>query len=207
MKRALDIVVSAAGLLLSAPLWLIIAVVIKAHDGGPVLFAQERVGRGGRVFRAWKFRSMIPDAERRTGPVQAVKDDPRITPIGRWLRRRALDELPQLWNILAGDMSFVGPRPLRPEESDTTADGPVPLSAIPGYEERHRIRPGLTGLAQVYAARDATRPEKFALDCEYVRNASFLLDLKLFIASIWISCRGAWESVHSPRDARGAARL
>ncbi len=207
MKRALDIVVSAAALLLSAPLWLVIAAAIKVHDGGPVLFAQERVGRGGRVFRAWKFRSMIPDAERQTGAVQAVKDDPRITPIGRWLRRRALDELPQLWNILAGDMSFVGPRPLRPEESDTTAVGPVLLSAIPGYEERHRIRPGLTGLAQVYAARDATRPEKFALDCDYVRRASLLLDLKLFMVSIWISCRGAWESAHPSRGARSARRI
>lgn len=207
MKRTFDVVFSATGLLLSAPIWLLIAAAVKVYDGGPVLLAQARVGRGGRVFRAWKFRSMIPDAERHTGAVQATPDDPRITPVGRWLRRRALDELPQLWNIFVGDMSVVGPRPLRPEETDTTAAGPVLLSAIPGYEERHRIRPGLTGLAQVSAPRDATRPEKFALDCEYVRRASLLLDLKLVARSVWISCRGAWESVPSSRAARGAARL
>jgi lipopolysaccharide/colanic/teichoic acid biosynthesis glycosyltransferase len=185
-------------------LWLLIALAIKLQDGGPVLLGQDRVGRGGRVFRAWKFRSMIPDAERHTGPVQAITDDPRITPVGRWLRARALDELPQLWNILCGDMSFVGPRPLRPAERDTTAGESLPLSSIPGYDERHQVRPGLTGLAQVYASRTATRPEKFALDCEYVRRGSFALDLELIARSLWITCRGAWEAVESSRNARSA---
>ena len=204
MKRAFDIALSAAGLFGSAPLWALIALAIKLQDGGPVLLSQERVGRGGQVFRAWKFRSMIPDAERHTGPVQATTDDPRITPVGRWLRARALDELPQLWNILRGDMSFVGPRPLRPAERDTTGPEPLLLTAVPGYDERHRVRPGLTGLAQVYAARDATRPEKFALDCEYVRRSSFALDLELIARSVWITCMGAWEAVGSTRDPRSA---
>jgi lipopolysaccharide/colanic/teichoic acid biosynthesis glycosyltransferase len=204
MKRAFDIALSAAGLIGSSPLWLLIALAIKLQDGGPVLLTQERVGRGGRVFRAWKFRSMIPDAERHTGPVQASVDDPRITPVGRWLRARALDELPQLWNILRGDMSFVGPRPLRPAERDTTSTQSLLLSEIPGYEERHGVRPGLTGLAQVHAARDATRPEKFALDCEYVRRSSFALDLELIARSVWITCLGAWDGVGTPNDTRSA---
>jgi lipopolysaccharide/colanic/teichoic acid biosynthesis glycosyltransferase len=204
MKRAFDVVLALVGLVGTSPAWLIIAVAIKLQDGGPILLGQERVGREGRAFRAWKFRSMIPDAERHTGPIQAATDDPRITPVGKWLRARALDELPQLWNILVGDMSFVGPRPLRPAERDTTAPDSLLLSAIPGYEERHRVRPGLTGLAQVYASRHATRPEKFALDCEYVRHANFSLDVELIARSIWITCRGAWEAVESPRKTRSA---
>jgi lipopolysaccharide/colanic/teichoic acid biosynthesis glycosyltransferase len=204
MKRAFDILLALAGLIASSPLWMLIALAIKWQDGGPVLLGQERVGRGGHVFKAWKFRSMIPDAERHTGPVQATVDDPRITPIGRWLRARALDELPQLWNILVGDMSFVGPRPLRPAERDTTAGDSLPLAAIAGYDERHRVRPGLTGLAQVYAARDATRPAKFALDCEYVRRGTFALDLELIARSVMISCRGAWEAVESANETRSA---
>ena len=204
MKRTFDVALSAAGLIGSAPVWVLIAIAIKLHDGGPVFLGQQRVGRGARVFMAWKFRSMIPDAEQHTGPVQAVTGDPRVTPVGRWLRARALDELPQLWNIFRGDMSFVGPRPLRPAERDTTCGESLPLTAITGYAERHQVRPGLTGLAQVYAARDATRPEKFALDCEYVRCASFGLDLALIARSIWITCRGAWEAVESSKPARSA---
>jgi lipopolysaccharide/colanic/teichoic acid biosynthesis glycosyltransferase len=207
MKRTFDVCLALAGLVASSPLWCLFALAIKLQDGGPVFLGQERVGRGGRVFTAWKFRSMIPDAERHTGAVQATAHDPRITPVGRWLRARALDELPQLWNILCGDMSFVGPRPLRPSERDTTNAESMLLADIPGYEERHRIRPGLTGLAQVYAPRDATRPEKFALDCEYVRRASLTLDLTLIARSVWITCRGAWEAVGTPRDASSSARV
>ena len=141
-----------------------------------------------------KFRSMVPDAERRTGPVQAVAGDPRVTRIGRVLRATAMDELPQLWNIFIGDMSFVGPRPLRPDEIETAGDGTaIPLSAIPGYEARHAVRPGLTGLTQVYAPRDLPRAHKFRLDRLYVRRAGFCLDLKLIVLSFWISGRGRWE--------------
>jgi lipopolysaccharide/colanic/teichoic acid biosynthesis glycosyltransferase len=194
IKRAFDVALASAGLIASAPLWVLFALAIKLEDGGPVFYPQERVGRAGRVFRAWKFRSMVPDAERQTGAVQATAGDPRVTRIGRWLRATAMDELPQLWNILVGDMSFVGPRPLRPAEQDRTADGALlPLAQVPGYEERHRVRPGLTGLAQVYAPRDATRPEKFALDLDYVERAGLLLDLQLVLTSFWISLRGKWD--------------
>ena len=204
-KRVFDIVVSTAGLVVLAPVAALIAVAIKLEDGGPVLFTQERVGRHCRVFIAYKFRSMVVDAERLTGAVQASVNDPRVTKVGRLLRATAFDELPQLWNILRGDMSVVGPRPLRPGEADTTANGAMlPLSAIPGYEARHRVRPGLTGIAQVYAARDLPRTGKFRYDLLYQRHASLLLDLQLIVQSFWITARGRWEAT-PPRKVRAAA--
>lgn len=194
MKRLFDVLVSGAGMIVLAPVAALIAVGIKLEDGGPVLFTQERVGRGCRVFAAYKFRSMVVDAERLTGAVQATVDDPRVTRMGRLLRATAFDELPQLWNIFRGDMSIVGPRPLRPGEADTTADGShVPLSAIPGYEARHRVRPGLTGIAQVYAPRDLPRTGKFRYDLLYQRKANLCLDLRLIAQSFWITARGRWE--------------
>ena len=202
MKRLFDIALAGVGLVLSSPFWLVIALAVKLEDGGPVFFPQERVGWHGRVFRALKFRSMRPDAEAATGPVQATSADPRVTRVGRLLRATAMDELPQLWNIFAGDMSFVGPRPLRPGEIETAGDGTlIPLSAIAGYEARHAVRPGLTGLAQVYAPRDLARLRKFRLDRLYVRRASFCLDLKLIVLSFWISGRGRWEQ--SDRKLKG----
>jgi lipopolysaccharide/colanic/teichoic acid biosynthesis glycosyltransferase len=193
VKRAFDVALSGVGLVLSSPLWLLIAAAIKLEDGGPVFFPQDRVGRHGRTFRAFKFRSMKPDAEKESGPVQATENDPRVTRIGRVLRATAFDELPQLVNIFRGDMSFVGPRPLRPGEVDTTAAGFLPLDAIPGYAERHQVRPGLTGLAQVHAPRDVPRDQKFQYDLEYVRTGTPWLDLKLIAISFWISFRGRWE--------------
>jgi lipopolysaccharide/colanic/teichoic acid biosynthesis glycosyltransferase len=159
-----------------------------------VFFRQTRVGLGGRTFEALKFRSMVADAEAQTGPVQATENDPRITWVGRIMRATAMDELPQLWNIFAGDMSFVGPRPLRPGEVDVRGDGQlVSLDQIPGYEARHRIRPGLTGLTQVYAPRDISRTSKFRLDLVYLKRAGFWLDMKLILLSFWISGTGSWE--------------
>ena len=194
LKRPFDLIVSGTGLLVFSPVSLLIALAIKIDDGGPILFPQERVGRHGRVFLAYKFRSMVVDAEKLTGAVQATANDPRVTRVGRVLRATAFDELPQLWNIFQGDMSIVGPRPLRPGEADTTADGRhLPLSAIPGYEARHRVRPGLTGLAQVHAARDLPRTGKFRYDLLYQRRAGFCLDLKLIMQSFWITARGRWE--------------
>ena len=194
MKRAFDVALSAAGLVVSLPLWVLFAAAVRMEDGGPVFFTQERVGLNGRIFRALKFRSMIPDAEARTGPVQASAHDPRITRVGGFLRATAMDELPQLWNIFVGDMSFVGPRPLRPGEVDVMGDGHVvALKDIRGYEDRHRVRPGLTGLAQVYAPRDLPRAGKFRLDCFYLKRAGFCLDLKLLLLSFWITGRGKWE--------------
>ena len=195
IKRFFDAALSAIGLALSAPLWLLIPALIKLEDGGPVFFPQARVGRDGRVFKALKFRSMVPDADRRFGPVQAREHDPRVTRIGRLLRATAMDELPQLLNIVKGDMSFVGPRPLVPGEVDVRGDGTlVPLDAIAGYRERHSVRPGLTGLTQVYAPRDIARAGKFRLDRLYLRRASLLLDLKLILLSFSITARGRWEA-------------
>jgi lipopolysaccharide/colanic/teichoic acid biosynthesis glycosyltransferase len=193
-KRILDITLSGTGLLISAPLWALIALAIKLQDNGPVFYSQQRVGERGRTFSALKFRSMIPDAERGLGPVQAADQDPRVTRIGRLLRATAMDELPQLWNIFRGDMSFVGPRALRPDEIDDAAGVPVPLQHIPGFRERCAVQPGLTGIAQIYAARDVSRRQKFRLDRLYIRRRSFLLDLRLILVSFWITMRGTWEA-------------
>jgi lipopolysaccharide/colanic/teichoic acid biosynthesis glycosyltransferase len=195
IKRLFDGGLAATGLIASAPLWALIALAIKLEDRGPVFFGQQRVGLNGKIFVALKFRSMVPNAEAYTGPVQAIENDPRITRIGRLLRATAMDELPQLWNILVGDMSFVGPRPLRPGEVEVRGNGLlVALHEIPGYADRHRVRPGLTGLTQVYASRDLSRTSKFRLDRLYLRRAGFCLDMKLILLSFWITGRGEWEA-------------
>jgi lipopolysaccharide/colanic/teichoic acid biosynthesis glycosyltransferase len=194
IKRTFDAAFAAASLLASSPLWLVIPIAIKLEDGGPIFFPQERVGLRGGVFKALKFRSMRPDAEALTGPVQATENDPRVTTVGRLLRATAMDELPQLVNILVGDMSFVGPRPLRPGEVDIRGDGHVTrLDEIRGYDERHGVRPGLTGLTQVFAPRDISRTSKFRLDRLYIKRAGFWLDVRLILLSFWISARGTWE--------------
>src|SRR6185436_9454420 len=136
-KRALDILLAGVGLIASAPLWCLIAAAVKLEDGGPIFYGQERVGEGGRVFRALKFRSMIANAEAGVGALQAAENDTRVTRVGRVLRATAMDELPQLLNILRGDMSFVGPRALRPGEVETGSGGRhEEMEAIPGYVER-----------------------------------------------------------------------
>ena len=193
-KRATDTLLSGIGLLGSLPLWGAIALAVKLEDGGPVFFRDERVGRGGRVFGVVKFRTMVPDAGRLFGPRQASANDPRVTRVGRILRATAMDELPQLWSIFRGDMSFVGPRALRPGEIHTRGNGDVvPLESVPGYQERHAVRPGLTGLAQVYAPRDVAPHQKFRYDLLYIRRQSFWLDLKLIALSFWITFRARWE--------------
>jgi rhamnosyl/mannosyltransferase len=195
IKRAFDVALSAAGLLLSAPVWAVAALLIKLEDGGPVFYRQDRVGAGGRTFSVLKFRSMVPDAERHSGPLQATADDPRVTRVGKLLRATAMDELPQLVNILRGDMSFVGPRALRPEEIDANSAGEaVALEAIDGYHARSIVQPGLTGVAQIYAPRDVARRCKFRYDLVYIRRRSFWLDLRLIMLSFWISFRGTWEN-------------
>jgi lipopolysaccharide/colanic/teichoic acid biosynthesis glycosyltransferase len=194
MKRLFDIALSAAGLLISAPAWLVVALAIKTEDGGPVFYSQERVGRGGRIFRLLKFRSMIVDAEKETGAVQATPDDPRVLKVGRLLRATAMDELPQLVNILKGDMSFVGPRALRPQEQEVLGNPDVlAIDQIPGYDRRLAVTPGLTGLAQVYLPADAPRSKKFRYDLLYIRRQFFCLDLKLILLSFLITFKGKWE--------------
>jgi lipopolysaccharide/colanic/teichoic acid biosynthesis glycosyltransferase len=193
-KRVLDVLLAGAGLLVSMPLWVLMAVVIKAQDGGPIFFRDQRVGQAGRPCGVLKFRTMIPDADRVFGPKQATQDDSRVTRVGKFLRATALDELPQLWNIFVGDMSFVGPRALRPGEIHSRGQGEfVALEHIPGYQRRHTVLPGLTGIAQIYADRDVSPQHKFRYDAVYIQRQSFWLDIRLIGLSFWITFRGKWE--------------
>jgi sugar transferase (PEP-CTERM system associated) len=180
-KRALDVLVAAVSLLLALPLLASVAVAIRLTSPGPVLYSQTRVGKDGRLFTIHKFRSMRPNAEAQTGAVWSTEMDPRVTPFGRFLRRSRLDELPQLWNILRGDMSFVGPRPERPEfVADLSA-------AIPFYGQRHVVRPGLTGWAQVrhrYGASVDDAMEKLQYDLFYIKNLSVAFDLFIAIETL-----------------------
>jgi exopolysaccharide biosynthesis polyprenyl glycosylphosphotransferase len=173
-KRTLDLVAALVGLTLAAPLMLMVAAAVKWTSPGPVLYRQQRVGLRGHIFRVIKFRSMRQDAEKGTGAVWATKSDARVTPVGGFLRKTRLDEIPQLWNVLKGDMSFVGPRPERPEfVSSLTKD-------IPFYGQRHSVRPGLTGWAQVrytYGASIEDAMEKLQYDLFYIKNLSIALDL------------------------------
>ena len=194
MKRAFDVALAGAGLVISLPLWLVFGAAIKLEDGGPVFYSQPRVGFRGRIFEALKFRSMRANAESGVGAVQAVENDPRVTRVGHFMRRTAMDELPQLWNIFRGDMSFVGPRALRPGEADNSGTNLIHIDQIPGYAARTAVRPGLTGIAQIYAPRDVPRRQKFRYDRIYVRRQSMWLDLRLILLSFWISFLGTWES-------------
>ena len=195
LKRPFDMALSSFGLLLSSPLWLLFSLLIWIEDRGPIFYLQERVGKYGRKFMAIKFRSMIKDAEAHQGPVQATEFDPRVTRVGRILRKTAMDELPQLVNIFKGDMSFVGPRALRPEEREVDGTSSVTrLNEIPGYTERQSVIPGLTGISQIFLPADAPRRRKFRYDLVYVKRRSFWLDMKLIFLSFWITFRGKWET-------------
>ena len=194
LKRLLDLVLSSAGLLLSAPLWAIAALAIKLEDRGPVFFPQERWGQHQTRIRVLKFRTMIPNANPTGVTVQATARDPRVTRVGRLLRATAFDEIPQLLNIWKGEMSFVGPRLLPINERQNREKfGDVEDEKIPGFRERLRVVPGLTGIAQIYAPRDVSRRHKFKYDLLYIRRRSFWLDVRLILLSFWITFRGAWE--------------
>ena len=193
-KRLFDIILSGLGLFLCVPLWGVIASALKLENSGPVFYVQKRVGKGGKRFKTWKFRSMNVDSDPKHGPFQAEENDHRVTKVGQVLRATALDELPQLWNIFKGDMSFVGPRALLPEEIEVNGNRKlVSLDKIPGFQARHQVRPGLTGLAQIYAPRDILHRHKFRYDSVYIKNQNFLLDMKLIALSFWITFRGKWE--------------
>jgi exopolysaccharide biosynthesis polyprenyl glycosylphosphotransferase len=175
-KRAIDVVVSGGLLAVLSPVMLTVAVLIKLLMPGPVLFRQERIGRNREPFTIYKFRSMIVDAEARTGPVVAAPGDSRVTRLGRILRRLSLDELPQLINVLRGDMSLVGPRP-QPTFFDERYSGEVPR-----YLERQQVRPGLTGWAEVNDLRGAAPiGDRTMYDVYYIENWSLALDLKCII--------------------------
>jgi undecaprenyl-phosphate glucose phosphotransferase len=177
-KRSADVLASASALLLLLPV-LVTAAVVVISDGGPLFYRQTRVGLGGRRFQIIKFRTMHEDAERDLGPVWAVPRDPRCTRFGYYLRRCGFDELPQLWNILRGEMSLIGPRPERPEFTQSFE------SEHPDYVFRHSVRPGLTGFAQVHGWRGYTSLEmRLRHDLCYVRNWSLRLDARIFLLTL-----------------------
>jgi lipopolysaccharide/colanic/teichoic acid biosynthesis glycosyltransferase len=193
-KRVLDVVLCVFGVVLTAPLWALISLAIKLEDGGPILYSQERWGKGGHTFTLHKFRSMVTDSDAMFGVRQAILGDERVTTVGRFLRSTGLDELPQLFNIIAGDMSLVGPRALAFAEVLTNDSGELlTYETIPGFAKRLSIRPGLTGPATVYLDKDANPIAKFEQDLLYVDQQSLTLDLRLIALSIWISLRGKWE--------------
>ncbi len=198
LKRGIDVVASSLGLLAFSWLFVLVAIGTKLTSPGPVLYRQVRVGRGGKPFVLLKFRTMIPDAERDSGPVLASPRDPRVTKIGAILRATHLDEIPQLINILRGEMSFVGPRPERPEfvELFTSRD--------PTYARRLVVRPGLTGLAQVHGRYDSDAADKLKYDLAYLNTASLATDLKILIGSLRVVASalrggGAAPTPHTPR--------
>jgi lipopolysaccharide/colanic/teichoic acid biosynthesis glycosyltransferase len=195
MKRPLDVILSFIMIILSLPVSLPIALAIKLEDGGPVFYRQERWGRNGTRFRAYKFRTMVADSDTVFGIRQATENDSRITRTGRLLRAMGLDELPQIINILAGDMSFVGPRSLAVGEIVKDEKGNiVDYEDLPEFRERLQVRPGLTSLATIYIPRDSPPHRKFRYDLLYINRQSFILDLRLIVLSFWISFRGKWET-------------
>jgi len=180
-RRVLSKLISLAVLLLVLPLIPMIVLAIKLTSPGPVLYRQKRVGRNGKLFDCYKFRTMRPDAEADSGPTWASDDDPRITPVGGFLRRTRLDEIPQFWNVLCGDMGFVGPRPERPEFIELLT------REIPYYQLRHIIRPGVTGWAQVcfpYGASVEEAKEKLQYDLYYIKNMSLTFDLYIIFQTV-----------------------
>jgi sugar transferase (PEP-CTERM system associated) len=181
VRRLLSIVISLTGLVLSAPLWPLVMLMVKLDSPGPVFYSQRRVGKGNSIFHVIKFRTMRQDAEAKSGPQWAGANDPRITRVGKFLRSSRLDEIPQLWCVLKGDMAFVGPRPERPEFVESLT------KEIPFYSVRHMVRPGLTGWAQIkykYGSTVADAREKLQFDLFYIKNASIGLDLLIMFQTI-----------------------
>lgn len=178
IKRSFDIGISAFMLLLFSPVMILLYVLIKLTSPGPAIFKQERLGEGGKAYMIYKFRSMVVDAEKITGPVLATDRDPRITPLGKFMRSTRLDEIPQLFNVLNGDMSLVGPRPERPFFIQQFQE------SIPDYSYRLSVKPGITGLAQVLANYSTKVEDKLRFDILYVKSYSFVLDIKILLQTI-----------------------
>ncbi len=180
VKTIFDFIFALVSIILFLPIMLVITILIKITSPGPVLYKQLRVGRDGRVFEMYKFRTMVRNAEESTGPVWAQKEDPRCTPVGGFLRRFSLDELPQLINVLKGDMSLVGPRPERPVFVESFHN------SVPRYMARHRIKAGITGWAQVNGLRGNTSlEERVKYDNFYIENWSLLLDIEILIRTLF----------------------
>ena len=182
-QRVLDIVLSVIGLLVGIPLIIIFGILIKVEDNGPITYKQERLGKGGKRFYIYKLRSMRTDAEK-FGAQWAEKDDPRITKVGKFIRKTRIDEIPQLFNILKGDMSIIGPRPERPSFTEEFNQ------EIPGFIDRLAVKPGLTGWAQVNGGYDITPKEKLIEDIYYIKNRSILLDLKILFKTVKVVLTG-----------------
>ncbi|MGD8564421.1 MAG: TIGR03013 family PEP-CTERM/XrtA system glycosyltransferase [Desulfarculaceae bacterium] len=182
-KRSFDLFFSALGLILSSPLALLTAVAIRLDSKGPAIYQQERAGQYGRSFVVYKFRSMIVEAEDESGPVWSPENDPRVTRVGRIIRSLRLDEIPQMWNVLKGDMSFVGPRPERPHFVKSLEE------KLPFYAERHNMKPGLTGWAQIcfpYGASEAAALEKLNYDLYYIKHSSLTMDIMILVQTVKI---------------------
>ena len=189
-KRVFDLTLAAVGLLVSLPLWVVISVAIYLEDGRPILFIQKRVGKNGKEFTAYKFRTIYRRYDDQVGHALALHaDDEKVTRVGKVLRRTALNELPQLLNILRGEMSFVGPRP-EPPEFIAAYEKEVPnIGKI-----RYQVRPGLTGIAQVFGRHNASARNKLRYDLLYMRKRSFWLDVKLMTVSVWNTMRAKWDT-------------
>ena len=194
LKRLLDLSMVFGGLLfpLLWPLWIVVIFIIPLliwlEDRGPIFYSQNRIGKNKKIFKVYKFRTMIPDAEKISGAVWSTKNDPRITKIGHILRKTALDEIPQLLNIIRGEMSFVGPRAERPELHNEFT------KAIPEFDERLKVTPGLSGLAQISGSYDLEPSEKIKFDIEYIEKMSLFFDLKIIIFSVFNSIFARWDS-------------
>ena len=194
LKRLLDLSMVFGGLLfpLLWPLWIVIIFIIPSliwlEDRGPIFYSQNRIGKNKKIFKVYKFRTMIPDAEKISGAVWSTKNDPRITKIGHILRKTAIDEIPQLLNIIRGEMSFVGPRAERPELHNEFT------KTIPEFDERLKVTPGLSGLAQIRGSYDLEPSEKIKFDIEYIEKMSLFFDVKIIIFSVFNSIFARWDS-------------
>ena len=186
LKRVMDICASSLALLILTPVYLVLAIAVQFSSKGPIFFRQERIGKHGRPFRIIKFRSMYSDAER-DGPQLSSAKDPRITPIGRWMRRTRMDELPQFWNVLKGDMSLVGPRPERQHFIEAITE------VAPHYRHLHKVRPGITSWGQVkfgYAENVEQMVRRLKYDILYIENMSLAVDLKILAYTVLIILKG-----------------
>ena len=183
-KRMLDILASIIGLIVGIPLIAIFGLIVKMEDRGPIFYKQERLGKNLKVFYIYKIRSMRVDAEKIGGAQWAQKDDPRITKTGKFIRKTRIDEIPQLFNILKGDMSLIGPRPERPELTYKFE------KEIPGFIKRLKVKPGLTGLAQVNGGYEITPNEKLKWDLIYIKNRNIIMDIKIILKTVRVIFTG-----------------
>jgi exopolysaccharide biosynthesis polyprenyl glycosylphosphotransferase len=183
-KRISDILLSLIGIILSLPLTIPAAIAVKLESRGPLFFAQERISRRGERFNVYKFRTMVNNAEKHTGPVLAEENDSRVTKVGKFLRKTRIDEVPQLLNVLKGDMSIVGPRPERPHFVGQFE------KELPHYKYRHYIKTGITGLAQVHGFYDTDAEDKLRMDLLYANKRSFIFDLKIILETLKVIFMG-----------------